>query len=65
MTRTIIASSHTITDPLVVWKATANSPIDITQVISGGARGIDFLGEQWAKENGVPLKVCPAEGVSR
>ena len=31
--------------------------IDITEVISGGAAGVDTLAEQWAQENGVPLTV--------
>lgn len=28
----------------------------ITEVVSGAARGVDRLGEQWAKENDVPIK---------
>ena len=28
----------------------------ITEVVSGGARGVDRLGEQWAKENDIPIK---------
>lgn len=28
----------------------------ITEVVSGGARGVDRLGEQWAKENDIPVK---------
>jgi hypothetical protein len=31
-----------------------------TVVLSGGARGADYLGELWAKENGVPLEIYPA-----
>lgn len=26
-----------------------------TEVVSGGARGVDTLGEQWAKDKGVPV----------
>jgi hypothetical protein len=29
---------------------------EITQIVSGGARGVDTLGEKWAYENGVPLR---------
>ncbi len=29
----------------------------ITEIVSGGARGADMLGERWARENGVPVKV--------
>lgn len=29
----------------------------ITQVISGGAKGADSLGERWAKENNIPTQI--------
>lgn len=29
---------------------------DITEVVSGGAKGIDFLGEVWARGKGLPVK---------
>lgn len=29
---------------------------DITEVVSGGARGVDRFGEEWAKYNEVPVK---------
>ncbi len=28
-----------------------------TCIISGGARGADFLGESWAKEHDIPIKI--------
>lgn len=28
----------------------------VTEVVCGGARGADTLGETWAKNNGVPIK---------
>jgi len=33
---------------------------NITQVISGAARGADSLGEQWAKENQIDTLIFPA-----
>jgi hypothetical protein len=30
--------------------------ITISEIVSGGARGADLLGERWAKENNVPVK---------
>lgn len=33
----------------------------IAVVISGKARGADFLGEQWAHQNGVPVEQYPAD----
>jgi len=34
---------------------------EITEIVSGGARGVDRLGERYAQENKIPLKVFPAE----
>lgn len=31
---------------------------DVTEIISGGAIGADKFGEQWAKENNIPLRIC-------
>jgi hypothetical protein len=33
---------------------------NITQIISGAARGADSLGEQWAKENQIDTLIFPA-----
>lgn len=33
----------------------------ITEVVSGGAKGADALGERYAKEYKIPLKVFPAD----
>lgn len=33
----------------------------ITEVVSGGAQGVDRLGEEWAYDNNVPVKVFPAD----
>lgn len=33
----------------------------ITEVVSGGAKGVDTLGETWAIKNGVSIKRFPAE----
>jgi len=42
-------------------EAVAESKFDITEVVSGGASGVDALGERYAHENGIPLKVFPAD----
>jgi len=34
---------------------------DDLEVVSGGARGADSLGERWARENHVSLKIFPAD----
>jgi orotate phosphoribosyltransferase-like protein len=38
-----------------------DSQFEITQVVSGGAKGVDALGEFWAEDNGTDLKVFHAE----
>lgn len=47
---------------------TASSQLDaihaftpITGVISGGAKGADFIGEVWARHHNIPLTVVPAQ----
>lgn len=59
--KVIIAGSRDITGIDVVEFAIARSGFEITQVISGACRGVDKLGEQWAKENNIPIDLCPAD----
>lgn len=35
--------------------------VTIIQVVSGGARGADSLGEQWANEQNIPINIFPAQ----
>lgn len=49
--KTIIAGSRGITCPFVVDKAVKLSGFDVTEVVCGGARGVDRLGWQWAVFN--------------
>lgn len=57
---TIIAGSRSITDYEIVKEAIEKSGFDITCIVSGGAKDVDSLGEQYARENGVELKQFPA-----
>lgn len=61
--RTIIAGSRAITDFAIVKKAIESSGFsnEISVVVSGGAIGVDRLGERWAKENGIPVTLYPAD----
>lgn len=59
--RVIIAGSRTLTNPRLVADAVDASGFTVTEVISGGARGIDRLGEQWAEARGVSVRRFPAE----
>ena len=59
--KVIIAGSRTIDDYEAVCRAVENSGFKPTEIVSGGARGVDRLGERWAKEHGVPVKKFSAE----
>lgn len=62
--KTIIAGSRDITDMNVVLAAINGISWHITEVVSGGARGVDKLGEAWAQHHGIPIKqflVTPQE----
>lgn len=56
--KTIIAGSRTIKDmqSLILAIEASGFASLITEVVSGGARGIDLLGEQWAIDNEIPVK---------
>lgn len=56
---TIIAGSRTLGKD-ALYAALAECPWDITEVVSGGANGIDTCGELWATENNIPIKRFPA-----
>lgn len=57
--KTIIAGSREITSPGIVARAILASGIEITEVVSGGARGVDSLGEQWARRSRIPVTEFP------
>jgi len=57
----IIAGDRNIVNKAILEKAIKKSGFTITEVVSGGARGADTLGEEWAKENGIPVKEFPAD----
>jgi hypothetical protein len=59
--KTIIAGSRTVTELAEVSKAVRESGFAVTEVVSGGARGVDALGEEWANQAGVPVKLFPAD----
>jgi hypothetical protein len=59
--KTIVAGSREITDYQLVWDAVYSCPWIITEIVSGGARGVDTLGEQVAATFNIPVKVFPAD----
>lgn len=59
--KVIIAGSRGITDYAIVERAIRESGFQITEVVSGTARGVDRLGERWAAEHGIPVAPFPAD----
>lgn len=59
--KTIIAGSRDITDYNIILAAVLGFDKNITEVVSGGARGADALGEEWADNNRIPIKRFPAD----
>ena len=59
--KTIIAGSRTINDYKLLEEAINKLDFSITEVVCGCARGLDRLGELWAKNNNVPIKYFPAD----
>ena len=62
--KTIIAGSRWIVSPAAhrFLGATIRSlPWVVTEVVSGGARGTDTMGEQWARAHGIPVKRFAAQ----
>lgn len=53
--KTIIAGSRGVTDYNIVLEAIKQSGFEITEVVSGTARGVDKLGERYAVENVIPI----------
>ena len=56
--KTIIAGSRTITDYQLIEDCCQLE--NITEVVSGTARGVDKLGEQYANNHNIPVKLFPA-----
>jgi len=61
--KVIIAGSRTITDYEFVLEAIEESGFKITEVVSGCANGVDKLGERYALENNIPIKLFPAQWI--
>jgi hypothetical protein len=70
--RVIVAGSRGIRSLEVVAAAIAASGFTVTEIVSGAQRtrdpvtgaiigGADYWGEQWAAQQGVPVKLFPAD----
>lgn len=61
--KVIVAGSRDIKKFSTVEEAIKLAKFNITEVVSGGAYGVDRLGERWAKDNNIPLKVFMADWI--
>ena len=62
--KTIIAGGRTITSPKVVSRAIKSaiaSGFDVTEVVTGGARGVDSIAHRMASAGGLVTRVFPAD----
>lgn len=59
--RLAVVGSRTITDYNFVKGLLDKQKDNISLIVSGGAKGVDTLAEQWANENGISIKVFSAE----
>lgn len=59
--KTIIAGSRSINSLNLVYKAVKDSSFIITEVVSGGARGIDSLAVVFAKQENIPYIIMRAD----
>lgn len=59
--KVIIAGKRDYVNYQTLCDAVQESGFEITEIVSGGATGVDALGERYAKENSIPLKRFPAE----
>jgi len=57
--RVIIAGGRDF-GAMVLCQAILHSGFDVGVVVSGGAKGVDFLGARWAIENRVNVEFYPA-----
>ncbi len=57
----IVAGSRTIQDREIIFKFLDSLKSNITEIVSGLAKGPDLIGKEWAEENNIPVKEFPAD----
>jgi hypothetical protein len=60
MVRVVVAGSRDLFDYALVERAIKESGFKPTEVLSGGASGVDALGERWAAAHHIPVVQFPA-----
>lgn len=61
--KTIICGCRiaTTAQTLAAIESALNQGAVITEVVSGGCRGADMVGEKWGRSNGIPIKRFPPD----
>ena len=59
--KVIIAGSRTFKNYDLIEQTMSELGLDVDEVVCGGARGADRLGEQWAKNHNIPVTYFPAK----
>lgn len=57
----IIAGSRNIVEYSLIEQTIKDSGFYISEIISGGANGVDTLGELYAKNNNIPISIFKAD----
>jgi hypothetical protein len=58
--KTIVAGSRTISDYKRIVDAIESSGIEVTELVCGGARGVDQMALRWARRKGLAVSKFPA-----
>lgn len=59
--KVIIAGGRKFNNYALMCQEIEKMNLDITEVVCGGAKGADLLGQKWAEEHGIAVKFMPAE----
>lgn len=59
--KVVIAGSRSITDHDLVTEVIFDSGFDITEVVCGGAYGVDLIGKRWANDRDIRVKMFMAD----
>ena len=59
--KTIIAGTRSVTSTALIMEAVRESGFQITEIVSGGCRGPDTIGEAFALHSGVPITKMAAD----
>lgn len=59
--KVIVAGGRDITNFNLVEEAISVSGFEVSEVVSGKAKGVDTLGEVWALKHNVPVGAFPAD----